>query len=243
MRMTRPNPHVQELAFFAFADREAAYAATSDALAASIAAAHGQGRRARLALSGGTTPAPAYRALAATQQDWAQVDVALVDERWVDIHDSGSNAALVVQAFEAAQGVGFHPMKTDHARAVDGAVALEPIYQSLRPFDAVVLGMGPDAHTASWFAGAPQLAQCLDPKGVQTVCALDAAKAPVAGQYPWRISLTLPPIAEAEQVILLIFGDEKKRVLEQALTQPILQAPIRAALESCADRLVVFWAN
>ena len=113
----------------------------------------------------------------------------------------------------------------------------------MRPFDVVVLGMGPDAHTASWFPGAPQLAACLDPEGRATVLGLDAVDAPVAGAYRLRMTLTLPAIVEAQQTIVLIFGQDKKQVLGASLAKPVLGAPIRGVLEAASGRCVVFWAD
>src|SRR3546814_9400354 len=51
--------------------------------------------RARLLVSGGSTPAPVFQALAKAPLDWARVDIALVDERWLLPGDPDSNAHLV----------------------------------------------------------------------------------------------------------------------------------------------------
>ena len=51
--------------------------------------------RARLLLSGGSTPAPVYEALAKAPLDWERVDVALVDERWLLPNDPDSNSRLI----------------------------------------------------------------------------------------------------------------------------------------------------
>ena len=51
--------------------------------------------RARMLLSGGTTPAPAYAQLAVAPLDWSKITVGLVDERWLSPQDSASNARLV----------------------------------------------------------------------------------------------------------------------------------------------------
>jgi 6-phosphogluconolactonase len=233
----------QELALFAFDDRAGAENALGTALAASVKAALEEGRRARIALSGGSSPAPAYAKFAAMELDWSSVDIALVDDRWVDLDSVGSNEAMVREAFKDAKGVTIFGMKTPHTTPFEAQATLDPTYAALTPFDAIVLGMGPDAHTASWFPGSPQLAQCLNANAPETVMGVDASAAPVSGAYPLRMTLTLPPIAQAEQVILLLYGDDKKQVLVNALNTPVMQAPIKAALEACDDRLVVFWAS
>ena len=76
------GPDVIEFPIFRFDSRAEASAAAAEGLAAAIAAAHAQGRRARIALSGGTSPGPCYEALAKKPLDWTGVDVALVDDRW-----------------------------------------------------------------------------------------------------------------------------------------------------------------
>jgi 6-phosphogluconolactonase len=240
--MSDPAPTL-DLPLFAFDDRQSACQATADALAAFARAAIHEGRRARIALSGGSSPAPAYRAFAEMDLDWSQIDIALVDDRWVDLDTAGSNEAMVREAFASARGVTIFGMKTLHATPFEGQVELEAIYASLRPFDAIVLGMGPDAHTASWFAGSPQLSACLASDGTKTVLAVDASAAPVAAPFPLRMTMTLPPVVEADQLIVLLFGADKKHVLADALDTDVTQAPIRAVLEACGERVVVFWAN
>jgi 6-phosphogluconolactonase len=237
------NPPVLDLPLFAFDDRVSACRATADALAAFARAAINEGRRARIALSGGSSPAPAYRAFAAMDLTWSQVDIALVDDRWVDLDDPGSNEAMIRAAFAAAKGVTVHSMKTKDALPFEGEARLEPIYAKLRPFDAIVLGMGPDAHTASWFPASPQLAACLTPDQTRTLMGVDASAAPVAAPYPYRMTMTLPAVAEAGQVIVLLFGADKKQILANALDTDVTQAPIRAVLEACGERVVVFWAE
>jgi 6-phosphogluconolactonase len=233
----------QDVPLFVFEDRIGAHKAVAEALRASVDAAHSEGRRARIALSGGSSPAPAYRAFADLPLDWSRVDIALVDDRWVNLDNAGSNEAMIREVFSGAHGVTIYGMKTAHETPFEGQAALDPIYSALRPFDAVVLGMGPDAHTASWFVGSPQLEACLSPDTTKTVLGVDASAAPVAGDYPLRMTLTLAPIAQAGQVILLMYGADKKQIFAEALHTPVTQAPIRAAIQASRDRSVVFWAN
>lgn len=232
----------QQLPILAFPDRRSAEISLADALAASVTAAHGEGRRARIALSGGSSPAPAYARFASMDLDWSRIDIALVDDRWVDANCAGSNEAMIRTAFGPATGVTIIGMKTQDETPFAAEAGLDPVYAALRPFDSVVLGMGADAHTASWFSGSPQLANCLSPDGSATVLGVDASTAPVAAQFPLRMTLTLPAIAQCDQVIVLLFGDEKKQVLIEALDAPAMKAPIKAVVEACDDRCIVFWA-
>jgi 6-phosphogluconolactonase len=232
-----------ERAFYVFADRAGACEALADALAALIMEALARHGRARIALSGGSSPEPAYAALASRPIDWSKVDIALVDDRWVDPASPGSNEAMIRRAFAGARGVTIHGLKTPHEHARGpGQAAAQTAYARLRPFHAVTLGMGPDAHTASWFPGSPDLPACLDLRTTATVQAVDASAAPVAAPYPWRMTLTRPAVIESPDIALLIFGEDKRELFMRALESPEAEAPIHAAVEPRAGAFHVFWA-
>ena len=231
------------LPLLGFPSRAAAEQALADALEAGVRDAHAQGRRARIAVSGGSSPEPAYRAFAAKDLDWSKVDIALVDDRWVDVDQPGSNQAMIERAFAKATGVTVFAMKRPTASPKQAEAELDEVYRALRPFDAVVLGMGPDAHTASWFPASPDLAACLDLQSPATVLGVDASLAPVAAPYPARMTLTLPVVSEANQVLILLFGADKKQILQQALEAPVTIAPIRAVMEATRTRCIALWAN
>ncbi|MFY7761447.1 6-phosphogluconolactonase [Aquidulcibacter sp.] len=226
-----------------FPSRPAAEEALAAALEAGVCDAHAQGRRARIALSGGSSPEPAYRAFAAKDLDWSKVDIALVDDRWVDVDQAGSNQAMIERAFASATGVTIFGMKLPTASPKQAEAELDDVYRALRPFDAVVLGMGPDAHTASWFPASPDLAACLDSQSPATVLGVDASLAPVAAPYPERMTVTLPVVSEAQQILILLFGADKKQILQQALEAPVTNAPIKAVIEATGARCVALWAE
>ncbi|MCA3697370.1 6-phosphogluconolactonase [Aquidulcibacter sp.] len=226
-----------------FPSRPAAEGALAAALEAGVRDAHAQGRRARIALSGGSSPEPAYRAFAAKDLDWSKVDIALVDDRWVDVDQAGSNQAMIERAFASATGVTIFGMKLPTASPKQAEAELDDVYRALRPFDAVVLGMGPDAHTASWFPASPDLAACLDSQSPATVLGVDASLAPVAAPYPERMTVTLPVVSEAQQILILLFGADKKQILQQALEAPVTNAPIKAVIEATGARCVALWAE
>jgi 6-phosphogluconolactonase len=227
---------------FSFETRAEACEALADILAAQLFDALQNGGRARVALSGGSSPEPCYRALAGHALDWSRVDVTLVDDRWVGPDDPGSNEAMIRRVFASqpdARITGLHvPGVTASQAHAQVAAQIAP----LLPLDVVVLGMGPDAHTASWFPGSADLAAALDPSGHTAVMAYDASDAPVAKPYPSRMTLTLPVIANAGWIALLLFGADKRDVLNRALEQPTQVAPIRAIFEAAPEKIAVFWA-
>ena len=108
----------------------------------------------RLLLSGGSTPAPVYAALARLALDWPKISLGLVDERWLPVGDADSNGRLVTESLlqDAAAAARFEPFL--HAdRTLDDCVALANASALGAPAAIALLGMGPDGHTASIFPG------------------------------------------------------------------------------------------
>ncbi len=214
------------------------------ALAETVAAKLREGIAARgaasLAVSGGSTPARFFMALGKKKDvDWENVHVTLVDERWVDETSDRSNAGLVnekmlqgpaaVARFVPLFSGGFEP----------NAEALQRTRKQLdvvpMPFDAVVLGMGNDGHTASFFPGGDTLAEAL--AGKQPVIAI---RAPGAGEP--RITLTLPRLLDTRGLYLHIEGEEKVATLDKALGEgPVEDMPVRAILRQTQTPLTIFW--
>ena len=108
------------------------------------------------------------------------------------------------------------------------------------PADVVLLGMGEDGHTASWFPGSAGLSEALASE--TTIASIDATGCPVAGNHTQRITLTGKAVTSAAAAILLIFGDSKKAVFEAALAAPVDEKPVRFAIDKLGPRLTVVWA-
>ena len=119
--------------------------------------------RARLLLSGGKTPAPVYQALSRAPLDWSRIDVALVDERWLQPDDPDSNSRLVRETLlrDKAAEARFETL-TRTGRSIEESVAAANLHANQVP-DAVVLGMGDDGHTASLFPAMRGLEHQFDP--------------------------------------------------------------------------------
>lgn len=208
----------------------------ADDLAAGIAARG----RATIAVSGGSTPAKFFAALGRHDElDWSKITVTLVDERWVDETSDRSNAALVRATLlqGKAAAARFIPLysggeapDTAHIAKTNARLAELPAQ-----FDVVVLGMGNDGHTASFFPGGDTLENVLADPGPALALA-----APGAGEP--RVTLTLPRLLETHALYVHIEGAEKARTLEKALGEGSIEAmPIRAVLRQTKTPVTVFW--
>lgn len=224
-----------------FADQDSLLSALTGEIAADLKDALLERREAALVVSGGRTPEALFKRLSQVKLDWSRVAITLADERWVPESDPDSNAALVRRTLlqgEASEAK-FLPLYGGEETPEAGAEACQRALKTLsRPFDIVLLGMGEDAHTASFFPGAKKLKQALNPKP-GALC--QAIRAPSAPQP--RMTLTLPALLEARKILLLITGEKKLAVLEKALARgPVSEMPVRAVLHQRDVPLEVLWA-
>jgi 6-phosphogluconolactonase len=209
-----------------FADRDALAAGLAADVAAAVTEAIDARGKATLAVSGGTTPALFLDKLSALPLAWDKVTVTLVDERQVPETSPRSNARLVKAALvrNLAAAARFVPLYENEAEA-----------SRLAP-DVVVLGMGNDGHTASFFPGGDRLAEAIDP---HTPARLVKLTAPEAGEP--RLTFTLPVLLGARFLALHIEGAAKRATLQRALAKgPVADMPARAVLRS-ATPLAVYW--
>lgn len=197
--------------------------------------------RARLLLSGGSTPAPVFRALSQAPLEWERVDVALVDERWLRPDDPDSNARLVREHLlrSHAAAARFEPL-TRPGRSIEEAVADANLH-ARQPANVAVLGMGEDGHTASLFPRMRGLADALASRNPYV--AVDASGCAGAGEWTRRISLTPAGLAPAHTRLLLLRGAAKRARFEQALAgSDVHDMPVRLAFLTPGAALQVYWA-
>jgi len=216
------------------------------ALAASVASDLARGITARghavLAVSGGKTPQRFLQALSQQPLDWSKVAVTLVDERWVAPTDARSNEGFVRANLLQGPAAAARFVSLYHAGAAtieDGVATIAASIAMLDlPFDALVLGMGDDGHTASFFPDADKLAEATDPKTQSIVLPMHARS---AGEP--RITLTLPVILDSRAIYLHIEGKQKNEVLETAryVAASNRAYPISAVLRNARTPLKVYW--
>ena len=225
----------------AFASRDALAERVADIVELSVANGIARDGRGELAVSGGSTPKPVYAALAKRDLAWDRTALTLVDERWVPPTHEASNETFVRNAFDGAPVSRIIGMYSEGVSPADGVSRVAGrLEEKNKEFDAVILGMGNDGHTASWFPHAQGLEEALSSDNL--VCDLHARQSSVTGEHVDRITLTLSAIKSAAQMILLITGDDKRATFEKAL-EPGTEndMPVRAILRARPD-MWVCWA-
>jgi len=195
---------------------------------------HGQ---ASLAVSGGSTPRKLFQQLSQCELDWSRVWISLVDERWVSVDSPDSNERMLRENLlqHRAAAAHFVSLVSQHEDASDGLVEVgERLEEIPQPWSVVVLGMGGDGHTASWFPRALNLDELLNTTGTRQI----AATQPVTAPHQ-RITLTLPAVLNSRHIIIHIAGDQKKAVLESAGQNDY---PIAAILQQNTTPATIWWA-
>lgn len=196
---------------------------------------------ATLAVSGGATPVRFFEALSTKKFDWSKVTVTLVDERFVPPDHERSNEALVRRHLlkgEAAAARLLGLWRETNSVEEAAQRALLDIARLPTPLDLVVLGMGTDGHTASFFADAGGFGLLTDPTCPVPVLPVRAQS---AGEP--RLTLTLPVLAQARGLVLHIEGAEKEKVLARALAgAPASELPIRAVIDHAVGPLHIYHA-
>ena len=205
--MTRFNPAE-------FPTRQALMEAAADFIADALKGAIRERGAACAALSGGSTPEPAYALLAARDLDWPRVTFALVDERFVPPDHDASNERMLRRALAPAltKGAALAPMYAPARDVEEAAARAEALYAPLK-IDVAMMGMGEDGHTASWFADAPNFDTLVDAQNPHTIAAL---RAPSAAGAAERLTLTFSGLARVDRVGLLITGKAKYDRIGQA---------------------------
>lgn len=180
--------------------------------------------RARIAISGGSTPRAAFQLLAdpngpwRARMPWEKLDIYWVDERTVPPDHAESNFRMTREAM-----LDHVPLHADQIHRMEGE--LEPEIAAARyeselrnsfrlegaespRFDLVSLGMGDDGHTASLFP--------------YTAAIHEVGRLVIANQVPqkdtWRLTLTWPVINHASSVFFLIGGADKAAMVRDVFT-------------------------
>src|ERR1700686_4610580 len=224
-----------------YADIETLSRELATLIAGSLTAAIGARGLASRVVSGGRSPVRLFEVLRTQPLDWGRVCAALADERWVSPDDPASNERLVrdVLLKDRAASARFLGLKNGAPTPDLGAVsAWETFARVPRPFDAVILGMGDDGHTASLFPGSPNLPSALNPAAAAGCVGMWSPVPP----HP-RLSLNLTALLDLRRVVVLITGESKLRTLTAACAPgPVEDMPVRAVLRQTRTPVDVMWS-
>ncbi len=224
-----------------FRDLDALSRGLAQRIAADLRVAIAARGLASLVVSGGRSPRKMFESLRVQTLDWSRVAVALADERWVDPSDPDSNERLVRNDLlqENAAAARFNGLKNDAATPELGAARAWATFAAVpRPFDAVVLGMGDDGHTASLFPASPGLAHALDEAAAPACVGMRSPTPPVA-----RLSLNLAALLDSRQIVILITGEAKWLTYSEASSPGAAEdMPVRAVLRQRRTPVDVTWS-
>lgn len=196
-----------------------------------------------LVLAGGNTPRKLYERLAAPPYDssipWQNVRVFWGDERFVPREHADSNYRMAKEALLDKVSIppdNVHPVPTGLPTVQEAAAGYEKdlkyLFHVIPRFHLILLGLGEDGHTASLFPGAHALNE--EKRWVLPI--QDAPKPP-----PERVTITLPLINNAQQVLFLITGEKKAPVVRRILTEPIGRFPAQYVWPTSGS--VVWWLD
>jgi len=215
--------------FIAVADATALAETAASRMLARISA---NSDRVAICLTGGSSPKQLYRLLAgdpyAKRIPWDRVHWFIGDDRFVPANDPLNNMGMAREIFldRFAPPASIHPIPTDAAdpeaaarlyehelQSFYGAPDLDPI----RPlFDLVLMGVGPDGHTASLFPDYPELEE-------RRRWVIDVPRAHVEPFVP-RVTLTLPALSSCREMLFEVAGKEKRAILDRLATDETLPA-------------------
>jgi 6-phosphogluconolactonase len=203
-----------------FADLDAVSQAAADELGAIARAAVARRGSCSIALSGGSTPKHLFEQLARAGRGalpWDHVELWWGDERTVPPDHPDSNYGMAREAL-------LEPLGLDAAHVHRMAGELDPVAAARAYedelvaalgappiFDLVLLGMGPDGHTASLFPGSAALAE------TQRWVVANQVTSPLVHGSATRITLTAPAINAARHVRFLVTGADKAAALAQVV--------------------------
>jgi 6-phosphogluconolactonase len=227
------------VAEYHFASREKASINAAEFIVNSLSRDLSSNDSASIVVSGGSTPGQCFTNLSTANIDWQRVRVFLSDERWVPPDHPDSNEKLVREHLlvDAAKQANMYGVYRQDTTIEQRCKEIEyDIYELRAPFTSVLLGMGNDGHFASLFPDISGLAAALD-LDTKMFCLPVHTGASI---YP-RVSLTLSALCRSGQILLLIFGEEKRQLLERAKSSNNAY-PVSRLLAQDRTPVHVFWA-
>ncbi len=198
--------------------------ADAEAVADHIAAIIGQAGNHWLAVPGGKTPLPIFDILSRRSLPWGTVSLMLTDDRIVPGNHPASNQRRLEAAFDATAA---------HISKLETGMMLPA-------FDLVWLGMGVDGHIASLFPD-------MNPNGSGGAAVIHTIPDPLPHEAPFeRLSLNMAALIQAGEIILVVRGRDKKRLLDDVIAgrgKGAHDLPVARLFAKARCPITVFWSQ
>jgi len=200
------------------------------------------GKQGHIALTGGSTPKLAYQRAAEQPDAFSGAHIWFGDERCVGPSDPDSNYRMArAELLERIPGLASRTERIEGERPAEEAAArydavlreaFPPDSDPLMTFDALLVGVGTDGHTASLFPGSP----ALEERGLWAM----ATEAPPTTQTRKRVTLTYPVLNAARTTLMLCAGADKHAIVQAIMTDTADPAVSRypAARITARERLI-----
>jgi len=192
----------------------------ANAVAERIAEEVSRRGKTRIAVPGGSTPAKVLALLAKRDLDWSRTTLVPTDDRQVPPDHPASNTGALVRALG------------------DSGATIEPLVEGARSkrFDLVWLGMGTDGHIASLF---PHM--WAEPRRGRRVIATTPIPLPPEAPFA-RLSLNRKALLGSDEIILVVTGEAKRAVIEQALAGND-KLPVSDILRGPGPPVTIYWSE
>ena len=222
-----------------FESRQLASLAAASRMEAALGADLAKSESASLIVSGGTSPQACLNALAHADLAWNRVTVLMSDERYVPSDHPASNEGMIRRELlsELNEQPEIVSMFEEGVLAQVRCKGLEGEIESLpRPHSIGLLGMGEDGHFASLFPDFDRLEE-----GLNLDSALSCLPVTTVVSQHLRITLTLAALVDSNEIVLLFFGNAKRKVFEQSLI-PGSSYPLARLLQQEHAPVHTIWA-
>jgi 6-phosphogluconolactonase len=172
-------------------------------------------QQASLVLSGGSTPKPLFEYLRKQEIDWQQVTITLADERCASAKDAANNGKMIREILlqDHASHANFISL---YDEVIDAESAINLAEKKLQkiplPYDVVILGMGPDGHTASIFPSGTNLDAALDLQTQANCLLVDPVTV-----TPLRITQTRKRLLNTKFLALHFTGPDKRDLFDSII--------------------------
>jgi len=187
---------------------------------------------ASIVLTGGSSIGRAYELAAEREPDWSAATLWWGDERCVPPEDERSNFRLAREKLLDRLEAG--PREVQRIRGElgpeDAAREYDELLRSAAPLDLVLLGIGPDGHTASLYPNGPELDE-RERRAIPTEAKLEP--------FVDRVTMTLPVLASAPLVLFEVTGESKVDAVTRAFGEPPSPETPSSLVRSAEGRTVV----